>query len=203
VGRVAWSLIEPGTVEQLVGIFICRENPRAMRIRPSQGDGGIDVLVPAPGNPQTVVVYQVKCFHQNLTGGQKTQIEKSYRRVRRFATAHSLTITAWYLTLPLNPTNENWQWLLEFTADAEFPCEWRGLDYLEGLAAKYPDVVDYYLHDGKQRLDQAILALTNVLQLGQRLPGPPVPGLIHHNLMFKLDLVTCSDNLWLTGCLPT
>lgn len=165
---VEWSRLEPGTVEQLVGIFLCCENPRAVRPRPSRGDGGIDVLVPQEGDGR-VVVYQVKYFHQNLTVSQKRQIEKSYARLRRYAADKGLEIAAWYLTLPLNPTNDNREWLADFTVDAPFPCEWRGFDFLEGLAAKYPDVVDYYLGNGKARLDKAIVALTNLLQLDRRL----------------------------------
>jgi hypothetical protein len=167
VSAVEWSLLEPGTTEKLVGIFLCRENPRAVRPRPSQGDGGIDVLVPLDDSARTVIIYQVKYFHQNLTQGQKRQIKESYHRLRRYAADKDLTIIAWYLTLPLNPTNENLEWLATFTADAGFPCKWRGLDFLEGVAAKYPEVVDYYLGNGKQRLDQAIVALTDVLRLGQ------------------------------------
>lgn len=171
VSAVEWSLLEPGTTEKLVGICLCRENPRAVRPRPSRGDGGIDVLVPQEGDTRRVAVYQVKYFHQNLTSSQKGQIEKSYHRLRQYAADKNLTIVAWYLTLPLNPTNENLEWLAGVTADAGFPCEWRGLDFLEGLAAKYPDVVDYYLGNGKQRLDRAIVALTDVLRLSQWLTG--------------------------------
>lgn len=178
VSRVEWSVAEPGAVERLVGIFLCRENPNANRIRPSVGDGGIDVLVPSRNDQRTVTVYQVKYFHQNLTKKQKGQIERSYRRVQDFAASEGLTIAAWYLTLPLEPTNENRKWFLDLTQNAAFPCDWRGLDYLDSLAAKYPDVVDYYLHDGKQRLEHAIVALTNVLRLQQRIPAAngEVPG---------------------------
>jgi hypothetical protein len=186
VSVVAWSVLEPGMTEKLVGIFLCRENPRAVRPRPSRGDGGIDVLVPQDVDDWQVAVFQVKYFHQNLTRSQKRQIEESYRRLREYAADTGLTVTAWYLTLPLNPTNENLQWLAEFTANAEFPCEWRGLDFLEGLAAKYSDVVDYYLGNGKVRLDQAVAALTDVLRLGQWLSDGSArsrPGLVGQQLM--------------------
>jgi hypothetical protein len=52
-----------------VAILLCRENPAAVRVRPSRGDGGIDILVPLYGTG-TVAVYQVKLFTANLTRGQ-------------------------------------------------------------------------------------------------------------------------------------
>jgi hypothetical protein len=159
-----------------VGIFLCRENPDATRIRPSQGDGGIDILVPVPGDPRSFAVYQVKCFNQNLSKGQKNQIERSFQRVQAFADANDFVITEWHLTLPLNPTKENREWLLALAQNATFPCDWRDLDYLDGLAAKYPDVVDYYLNDGKQRLESAIAALTEVLRLQPSIAGAAQPS---------------------------
>jgi len=64
--------MEPGDIEQVVAILLCRENPPAVRVRPSRGDGGIDILVPLDGTA-TVAVYQVKSFTSNLTRGQKAQ----------------------------------------------------------------------------------------------------------------------------------
>jgi hypothetical protein len=41
------------------------------------------------------------------------------------------------LTLPLDPTNENLAWLGSFTTGCGLTAEWRGLGFLEGLAATY------------------------------------------------------------------
>ncbi len=160
-----WSLLDGEPTEQLVGIFLCRENRHAKRIRPSKGDGGIDVLVPEPDNRSVVTVYQAKSFHSNLKKGHKGQIERSYRRLLAYAQANGLTVKDWFLTLPLNPTHENRKWLDELTIGAGFPCDWLGLDYLEGLAAKYPDVIDYYLHNGKERLEGAIKSLNDTIRM--------------------------------------
>jgi hypothetical protein len=76
-------------------------------------------------------------------------------------------IETWLLTLPLDPTPEQYQWLLDEAADANVPfdVEWRGLVFLEGLAADYPQVIDYYLRDGKDRLEGSIVALRDLAQL--------------------------------------
>ena len=55
--------------------------------------------------------------------------------------ACGLRVAGWYLTMPLNPTNKNLQWLEGFTAGHGLVAQWRGLDLLEGLA-DYPSVID-------------------------------------------------------------
>lgn len=68
-------------------MFLCRINPRAFRVRPSQGDGGIDVCVPtSPGHWE---VYQVKRFAENLKSGQKKQAEGSHKRLREYVRSTS------------------------------------------------------------------------------------------------------------------
>ena len=46
--------------------------------------------------------------------------------------------------MPLNPTNENLEWLEGFTAGHGLLAQWRGLDFLEGLAADYPSVSGFW-----------------------------------------------------------
>src|SRR5512132_3986928 len=147
--RVSWTTLHPSETEAVVSVMLLRESPNAMRVRPSIGDGGIDVIEVTPDG---WLVDQIKYFPTNLTSGQKAQVEKSYCEVRRFAASKGARIARWRLVLPLDPTNENRDWFDRFTADAPFPCHWHGLTFLEGLAAKYPEVIDYYLKDGKDRL---------------------------------------------------
>jgi len=80
-------------------------------------------------------------------------------------------VTAWYLTLPLHPTNENLEWLGSFTSGYDLTVEWRGLNFLDGLAGTYPAVIDYYLRDGRDRLQAALESLTAVLRTSMRI-GP-------------------------------
>ena len=88
-----------------------------------------------------------------------------------YASVRGLRVAEWYLTMPLNPTNENLQWLEGFTTGHGLLAQWRGLDFLEGLAADYPSVIDYYLRDGKDRLQAALESLTTVLRTVMR-AGP-------------------------------
>ena len=161
MAMVEWTRLGGDHVEELVAILLCRKHPAAVRVRPSAGDGGIDLLAPASGGGSEV--YQVKKFSSNLTASQKSQIEESLRRLEQYRIEHAITVSAWHLTLPLDPTNENLQWLAETTKNLPYPCHWRGLSFVDGLAAEFPDVVDYYVGDGRRRLEIVVGQLTSAM----------------------------------------
>jgi hypothetical protein len=162
--------MQPGDTENLISVLLCRENPSAVRVRPSRGDGGIDVLVETA---QGWVVHQIKYFFANLTDSQKAQIEESFKRVRAYAGSKGALVAAWYLWLPLDPTNENRGWFGELTAAAGYPCEWHGHTHCEGLAAKYPEVIDYYVNNGGARLQAIVEHFISVIGLRQGTASPP------------------------------
>lgn len=159
MSRIEWTRRTPEEIEAVLGIMLCRENPSAQRVRPAQGDHGIDVYVP---EEDAWAVYQVKSFTEAMTSSHKRQITNSWNEFSKFVKERSLKIAAWYVLRPLNPTIPEIDWLKELTEGADFPCEWRGLDFCEGLASDYPAVVDYYLFDGKERLSETIKALLAV-----------------------------------------
>ncbi len=153
MARVEWTRRTPEEIEAVLGIMLCREYPNAQRVRPARGDNGIDVYVPLNDGR---VVFQVKSFTTSLTSSHKRQIAKSWARFRDFAEVRELNIKAWYLVRPLNPTQPEIDWLDALTKGAEFDCEWRGLDFCEGLVSEYPAVVGYYLFDGRERLQDVV-----------------------------------------------
>ncbi|MFJ2834605.1 hypothetical protein ACIO52_04515 [Nocardia sp. NPDC087230] len=108
MARVPWAALSGDEVEAVVSILLYNEYPRAQRIRPSQGDFGIDVIVPRSAPPHEVWdVYQVKKFATNLDSSQKTQIEKSFRRLMIGLVRKKIPVGDWYLVMPLDPTIEN------------------------------------------------------------------------------------------------
>lgn len=130
----------------VIAIMLLRDRSRAAHMRPSRGDGGIDVITPQPEGPP--VIDQIKSFASGpLSAGRKRQITASLERVR---TELSDQIGEWNLVLPMDHTREQRRWFE--TLETPFEKNWRGLTYLEGLASKYPDVVDYYLHGGRDRV---------------------------------------------------
>ncbi|UPW04043.1 hypothetical protein M1C57_20865 [Rhodococcus pyridinivorans] len=152
MSRVPWTRYDGGDVEAFAAMCICRERPTARRIRPSRGDGGIDIYVPLGDN--RVEVYQVKKFAENLAAGQKTQIEESYARIKEYAEKRGWTIEAWHLTLPLDATKENDEWFDELTERDAFDATWQGLAVFDNWAADFPQVVDYYLEGDRARMHE-------------------------------------------------
>lgn len=153
---MAWSQLEPTQCETLVSVLLLREFPDGVRIRPSRGDGGIDVLVPVDLLVTKYDVYQIKYFWSNLGGGQKRQIEGSIRRIKRTVNSNSVSVRRWHLTMQINPTRENLGWIQCHFAGSSITALWKGLDYLNGLTAKYPTVVDYYVNNGARRTAEQI-----------------------------------------------
>ena len=107
MGLVEWTRLSGEQVEELVAVLLCRKIPKMVRIRPSAGDKGIDLLVQKQNN--TLEVYQVKKFATNLTASQRKQIQNSLSRFEQYRIERSVTISEWHLVLPLDPTHENLQ----------------------------------------------------------------------------------------------
>ncbi len=194
MSSVPWVTTSPELVEKIVAVMLSRENERAHRIRASKGDGGLDIVVPTgPKLPGPVTDYQIKYFATNLSGNQKAQIEHSLLSARdtHLDPASGFTIDLWLLTLPLDQTREQSEWLasLATTHEIPFPVEWRGLNFLDGLAAKYGDVVDYYLSDGRVRLESSIKDLRGLVGL----PDGSDPG----HLLLPADVYKPLSNLFL------
>ena len=45
-GRIPWERISGDEAETIIAVYVCRENPDAVKVRPSRGDGGIDLITP-------------------------------------------------------------------------------------------------------------------------------------------------------------
>jgi|GEM_PF-777303 len=181
--RVEWTLLSGDDAEMLLAMLLCSQMPNAKHLRPGQGDGGIDVFDPGPnGLDMERDVYQVKRFTGTLTSSQKRKIKGSFARVQATSAGEGWRITAWNLVLPINPTPGNLQWFSQLTAEAGFPCQWIGLTQCNMLAATYQSMVDYCIHNGRQRLDGAMEALTAVVagrirrEAGQPLAAGHVVG---------------------------
>jgi transcriptional regulator with XRE-family HTH domain len=159
MARVEWSRLSGDEVESVLAILLCREYPSATRVKPSRGDGGIDIWVPSG---ESAEIFQIKGYTGNISSTRRRHIESSWKRLISYTQQNSIPVSGWTLITPENPTNEQLRWLQEITGDAKFPCRWRGLDYVDGLASKYPEVIDYYLRDGKDRLETTIRQLLSV-----------------------------------------
>ena len=191
MSRVEWSAISGDEVETVVSNLMYNWNDRSQRIRPTQGDFGIDVLIPVTDGPAPWDVYQIKKYATNLTTSQKNKVVESFARMLIGLVREDLPIRNWYLVMPLDPTldgREKWfRGVPEaaiakakklrsdpLTDDEEVKArawveepgrqiEWKGLAFCENLAADYPRVVDYYLHGGRDRLRAAVDSMSALI----------------------------------------
>jgi hypothetical protein len=205
MARIEWSALHGDEVEAVVSNLLYNEVPHAMRIRPSQGDFGIDVLAPHPGNPSVRDVYQIKKFALNLDSTQKTQIENSFKRFLIGLVKRKYDLGDWYLMMPLDPTPENQDWfelmpgnvvsevfddvkydlsdaekdrIKEWVDSPDTQVYWKGWQYCEYLAAKYPFVQDYYLHGGTERLRAAVSEVAKIVGLHNELAAPDATSVL-------------------------
>lgn len=174
---VSWATTPPDLIEQIVAVLLSRRHPEAVRVRASQGDGGLDVLVPST-TPGYVDNYQVKRFATSLGDSQKDQIRSSLKAARDTHNdpSNPFLIQTWLLTLPLDPSRQEIGWLAKAAdkLNVPFKVEWRPLPFLEGLATAYPEVIDYYLHDGQERLKGMITDLRGLASLPPSMTGAVV-----------------------------
>jgi hypothetical protein len=175
--RVEWTRLDGNDVEAVVAMFVNREHPRSVRITPSVGDGGVDIVDASAGPDGTDDVYQVKKYTEPLTSRQKSEVEGSLKTLTSDERWTDLRLGTWYLITPWDPTPEAYNWFKELAEKQKVTAVWHGLTYVEQLVAKYPDVVDYYLHGGATRIDaayQAVMALDRVDRDGEALEVPEV-----------------------------
>ncbi|MFV2145607.1 hypothetical protein [Isoptericola sp. G70] len=153
-------------------MFINTEHPNSVRITPSKGDGGIDVLDPSADSGGGDIVYQVKRYAEALSSKQKTEVENSLKRLLgpdadpRWA---NLNVTTWRLVTPWGPTPEAYKWLQGLVAPYGVRVHWDGLTFFDRMAAKYPNVIDYYLHGNRTAMLEA-QASVMVLMAGGEAP---------------------------------
>jgi hypothetical protein len=197
VAPVSWATTPPDLIEQIVAVLLSRRHPEAVRVRASQGDGGLDVLV-ASTMPGYVDNYQVKRFTGNLGDSQKAQIRKSLKAARDTHNdpGNPFLIQTLLLTLPLDPSVPEMTWLATAVERLSLPfeVEWRPLPFLEGLVTDYPEVIDYYLHDGRDRLQDTIANLRDLSRLPPTATGAAIePGDLTSRLASLLQALNRQD----------
>lgn len=180
---IAWESYSGECIEQVIATYICLQFPSAVHIRPSQGDGGIDVIRSLGDG--SYAVYQIKRFARNLGASQKKQIEKSWKSVLEYFQEKGLILKKWYLAMPLDPTKENLEWLNKLTSDSEIEASWLGKTHIEGWSAKMPYVADYYLQANRD----AILKIAKNMLGATCLDVADISSIVHqiNNLQLLLN----------------
>lgn len=162
-GRIPWTRYSGEDVESVLATFISLEERNAIKIRPSRGDGGIDLIVYL--DAETVDIYQIKKFAENLKNSQKAQIENSWQELSATIAVLQVKINSWHLVMPLDPTNENLRWAKELVEPSGTKFIWDGLSRVDGWASKYPEVIDYYFSNGKEEVSEYAVKLLSMANL--------------------------------------
>jgi hypothetical protein len=151
-----------------MAILLFQERPTAWRRRPSQGDGGLDVGEP---NARGYHVYQIKGFTESrsIRSSRQRQVRESFERILDDPRLDR-PVTGWSLVAPIDQTSDDEEWFRELIARAPFPCDWKGQLFWDSEAAKHAHVIDYYLRDGKGRLEERVRDLQHLLAQ----PGVPL-----------------------------
>ncbi len=160
---ISWGRYPGELVEDVLAVLLLREYPSGKHFRPSSGDGGIDILIPSTDNTEATN-YQVKNFSHTIGDSQKNQIRSSLRRMQASIDAGTVLLKECRVTVPLVPTTRDEVWLQNYAKKLGFRVEWFGLSHIEGLVAKYPEVIDYFLNNGVDRLSSTLGNLTQLLR---------------------------------------
>lgn len=185
-GRIPWTRYSGEDVESVLATLISLEERDAIKIRPSRGDGGIDLIVYL--DAETVNVYQIKKFAENLKSSQKAQIENSWKELFTTTADLHVKINSWHLVMPLDPTNENLRWAKELVEPSGTKFIWDGLSRVDGWASKHPEVIDYYFSNGKEEVSEYAAKLLSLANL----PDCSDPAILENRLR---DLCSNLDKL--------
>lgn len=185
-GRIPWTRYSGEDVESVLATFISLEERNAIKIRPSRGDGGIDLIVYL--DAETVDVYQIKKFAENLNSSQKSQIENSWQELSTTVADLHLKINSWHLVMPLDPTNENLKWAKELVEPSGTKFIWDGISRVNGWSSKHPEVIDYYFSNGKEEVSEYAARLLSLANL----PDCSDPAILENRLR---DLCSHLDKL--------
>jgi hypothetical protein len=162
-GRVPWERYDGNEIEAVIAMMLLRQHPHGQRIRPSQGDGGIDVLIPHA--PHRWEVFQVKKFTTTRNSSQERKIRESWNRLLAYTKEKNIRVTAWHVVRPIDPTREDREWLTALTQDSGIPSNWIGLTTVDNWAADYPQIIDYYFNHGQQYVLDTTRTLVQALSV--------------------------------------
>jgi hypothetical protein len=183
IGPVYWGSYSGDVLEHVMAILLFQERPTAWRRRASQGDGGVDVAEP---NLLGYHVNQIKGFTGSMTPSRRRQVEDSFNQIVTDPRLDG-AVTGWSLIVPMDQTSQDEKWFRELTAGGSFPCDWKGQLFWDSEAGKHSNVIDYYLRDGRGRLEQTVRDLQQLLAE----PGTPLRAV---DIAGKLEILRSAIN---------
>ena len=141
-----WALLADRggeAVESVIATMLLKRHPGARQVNPSQGDGGIDVILETEAG---IEVWQVKKFTSPVTASQSRQIKKSWRRFENEHVKTGKLIVAYHLVTPWTPTEERISDLQLLVGERPFPYSWEGEAFINGLADENPMTIQRFAY---------------------------------------------------------
>lgn len=160
--RIPWSRLDNDEFQHTIAMLICADNPLGHEYTPGP-DGGVDIFV--PDGPSSRKVYQVKNFPTKFDNSEFRQVKKSLTSVAATAKRDEWTISEWHLVTPRNSSPAYWTRIDALVTTHSIPTwSWIGLTQIDILAAGHPELIDYYLNGGKDRLTDQLADLTAIIR---------------------------------------
>ncbi|KQQ28615.1 hypothetical protein [Frondihabitans sp. Leaf304] len=141
-----WALLADRggeAVEGLIATLLNRRYPAARQVNPSQGDGGIDVIL---DKGDGIEVWQIKKFTTPLSSSQWTQVKNSWSRFTAEHVDKGAQVSRYHLVTPWTPTEERYEDFRRLTGGRPFPTQWDGEASINGLADEFPQTMDRFVY---------------------------------------------------------
>lgn len=158
MGTIDWNVLgaaEGQQIEDFAAACLRQQYPDALQTKPAQGDGGIDVYRKTDDG---LVVWQIKKYSTPLSSDQKNKVDRSWKRFWDEHVSNGTKIARYHLCTPWTPTEQYRGWFNDVVSSgAEFPRQWDGAAFFEGLASNFPQTYDRFFK-GPNSFDSHILA---------------------------------------------
>jgi hypothetical protein len=189
---INWERHPGETVEEFVeALILTTVNPRAVRITPSRGDKGVDILAPVGDQFD---VYQVKRYTRPFgkSSNEENSIINSWNHfVNEFMPAYP--IRRWNLVMPWNPSTERHNWMLnELTAGVTIERDWLGRGTLDVWSSQNASLVEYFFGNGQNRMMEL---LASALSAAREIPEATGKPLIDAIIMRESELARQLDEV--------
>ncbi|ALG28965.1 hypothetical protein AOZ07_08245 [Glutamicibacter halophytocola] len=128
----------------------------------------------------------MKRYTEPLGKNEKDAVENSLATLMKDPRWSDLNVKEWHLVLPWDPSPEADKWLHGIGEGHGVRAIWNGLTRVESLAAKYPEVIDYYLHGGRSRMEEAYKVVATAFSATKAANGLSVPA-VHETVETALQ----------------
>lgn len=141
-----WALLADRggeSIESFLATLLNRRYPNARQVNPSQGDGGVDIVLETSAGAE---VWQVKKFTSPLSASQWKQVRGSWSRFVQEWPTDKIPVSRYHLVTPWTPTAERYDGFRKLTAEAEFPSQWDGEAFVNGLADQFRETTERFVY---------------------------------------------------------